>query len=138
MATTNDFSDKLLEVIAAKLIQQGHMSDLPMPKGFGKLRWTGWKECQWDQYPHGQIVWYMERENGADRHMFYVDLPSMQHGRVKLGASFNIQSTDKSHLFSEFTDATEMREWFKEGFLLLMDDVLNECPWILEIPHKLV
>jgi hypothetical protein len=131
----SDFKEKLIEVIAAKVIMQGHMTDLKMPEGFGKLRWTGWKESWGEMYPHAQIVWILERKSGQDRKCFYVDLPSMSHGSVKQGAAFDMSFNDvKSHYLSEHTTAEEIREWFKEGFSLLIDDVLNECPWLTEVP----
>lgn len=131
----SDFKEKLIEVIAAKVITQGHMSDLPMPEGFGKIRWTGWKEHWAEMYPHAQIVWMMDRHEGQDRRMYYVDLPSMQHGGVKLGAAFSIEFRhDVSHYLTEHTTSDEIREWFKEGFSLLLDDVLNDNPWLTESP----
>ena len=130
----SDFREKLIEVIAAKVIQQGHMSDLPMPQGFGKIRWTGWKENWGEMYPHAQIVWIMEREPGRDRKCFYVDLPTMQHGCVAIGGVFNIERSSSSHNLSEYTTEDEIREWFKEGFSLLVDDVLNDCPWLTKVP----
>lgn len=132
----SDFKEKLLEVIAAKVISQGHMSDLPMPEGFGKLRWTGWKENWGSLYPHAQIVWFLERKPGEERRLFYVDLPTMNHGQANNGGLFNIEHSDRSHFLSEHTTPDEIREWFKEGFSLLLDDVLDACPWLTESPMK--
>ena len=130
----SDFKEKLIEVIAAKVITQGNMTDLHMPEGFGKLRWTGWKECWNEMFPHAQIIWVLERQPGTDRRCLYVDIPSMQHGSVKIGGALNIQFSTGSHYLSEHTTADEIREWFKEAFAILVDDVLNECPWLTEVP----
>lgn len=131
----SDFKEKLIEVIAAKVITQGHMTDLPMPEGFGKIQWTGWKKNWGEMYPHAQIVWMMDRKDGQDRRCYYVDFPTMKHGSVKVGGVFDIGfSIDQSHYLTEYTTADEIREWFKEGFSLLLDDVLNDNPWLTESP----
>lgn len=132
----SDLKKKLIEVIAAKVITEGHMTNLPLPKEFGTLRWTGWKEVQMELYPHAQIVWLMERQPNHPRRVYYVDLPSMNHGSILNGECFSIGFSDKSHYINEHTTVEEIREWFKEGFSLLMDDVLNDNPWLLENPMK--
>lgn len=132
----SDFKEQLIGVIAAKVITQGHMSDLPMPQGFGAMRWTGWKNTQNDIYPHAQIIWFMDRKPLQKRVAYYVDLPSMKHGSIEWGSYFDIGFSDSSHFLSEQITPDEIREWFKEGFALLMDDVLNDNPWLLESPIK--
>lgn len=132
----NDFQSKLIEVIAGKVLEQGNMTDLRLPEGIGILRWTGWKESWAEMYPHAQIAWIMDRRPGEERYVYYVDLPSMQHGKVKAGGTFDIRYFEGSHQLSEFTTETEIMEWFKEGFALLVGDVLGDNPWLIETPLK--
>ena len=131
----SDFQTKLIEVIAAKVITEESMSDLALPEPFGILRWSGWKDS-WDSIEkHGHLVWLMPRQPQSERFLFYVDIPSMNHGKIKDGGRVNIGFVQgQSHYTTPHTDITEVREWFKEGLMLLIDDVLNECPWLLTTP----
>ena len=127
----NDFQTKLIEVIAAKVITEGHMSDLQLPGVAGVLRWTGWKSSAHCIEPHAQIIWFMPEQ----KFNFYCDIPSMQHGKFERGAAFGINFVqDKSHYLNEDTTINEIREWFKEAFALLLGDVLAENPWLTEHP----
>lgn len=130
----SDFKEQLLSVIAAKMITENHLEYIKLPEGFGKIKWTGWKESWNEIAPHAQLLWVMDPRPGKDRLAYYVDLPSMNHGGVKLGGALNIEFNPEGHYLTEHTTAAEIREWFKEGFNLLIDDVLNDNPWLLENP----
>lgn len=133
----NDFRDKLIAVIATKAINGEQFGDLELPEPFGMIRWTGWKEV-WNTIftKHGQIVWFIPGTNVKGGQVFYVDLPSMNHGAVEMGGTFSIENGKYS--ISEYTTIEDVRRWFSEGLTLLIDDVLNECPWLLKgaLPEK--
>lgn len=131
----SDFQTKLIEVIAAKVITQESMDDLALPEPFGVLRWTGWREMPNSIDKHGQIIWFMPRRENQNRRGFFVDIPSMNHGPIEIGETFSIDFIQgKSHYITEHTDIAEAREWFKEALMLLIEDVLNDCPWLLISP----
>lgn len=129
-----DFKESLLEVIASKIISQHNIGDVKLPEAFGMIRWTGWKS-DWSRIEkHAQLVWFFPREAGKNRNAFYVDLPSMNHGSLKNGGLMNIESSEASHYLYEDTTSDDIKAWIKEGFMLLLDDVLKECPWLTEVP----
>lgn len=128
---------KLLEIIATKVIQGDSLEKMTLPEPFGTVRWTGWKETSWSLEKHGQIFWVIPSKTGQI--LYYVDLPSMKHGRSKLGHAFNVEMEEGvAHFYGPNNPPTleNVREWFIEGFTLLLRDVLEDNPWIVDVPMK--
>jgi hypothetical protein len=129
----NDFGVKLVEAIAARIIDGDSLDKIKLPEPFGIVRWTGWKSSYVNIEFHAQIVWLMP---GKD-HLFYVDLPSMRHGKSRRGEPFDVSMMhDSSHHIDEFTTLDDLRRWFVEGFGLLLTDVINESDWLTMPPTR--
>lgn len=132
MATS--FEAKLIEVIAAKVITEYDLSKIQLPAPFGHLRWTGWKDHFSYIEKHAQLLWFMEK---GSRYCYYVDIPSMRHGKIENGQSFSIDwIKDVSHHMDPNTTIDEMRTWFVEGMNLLFSDVMADNPWMFDTPFK--
>lgn len=129
----NDFGVKLVEAIAAKIICGASLDAIKLPEPFGIVRWTGWKYSATSFYSHAQIVWLMPGKDDG----FYVDLPSMQHGKFRRGSAYNVAPIEGyGHHIDEFTTVDDLRRWFVEGFSLLLNDVLNDNEWLIQPPAR--
>lgn len=127
----SDTKERLLEIIAGNmLVNQDHK--LFLPEELGTMMWTGWKQSFNSMYPCGQILWGGPKANNIrPRHGYYVDIPSMSHGRFENGQIMKIDwIQDVSHHMDEYTTQEELMAWLKEGLSLLIDDVLKDNPWI--------
>ena len=131
---------ELLKVIAEKIITAEDISKIDLGTNIGILRWTGWKESMNSIEKHAQLVLF----NAANtRKHFYVDIPSMNHGPFESGESFNIGSffgddgpVSSKRMYPGETKLEDVREWFKEAVMLLIDDVLTAHPEILNAPYE--
>jgi hypothetical protein len=131
---------ELLKVIAEKIITAEDVSKIDLGINIGTLRWTGWKESQNTLETHAQLVLF----NAANtRSHFYVDIPSMNHGSIESGQCVNTASyfgddgpVSSKRMYPGETKLEDVREWFKEAVMILIDDVLTAHPEILNAPYE--
>lgn len=130
----NEYQDKLIEIIAAKVITAESIDRVPLPASLGEIRWTGWKQTKDSIDPHAQLVWLFPYPMKC----FYVDLPSMCHGPFERGAAFSVGGLASNRkYFHEDVTAEEVRDWFKEAFALLLADVIASSPsFMAESPRQ--
>ena len=127
----SDTRDALLELIAGKILTEKFSGIMKFPGDLGSLKWTGWKESWNHMVPHAQLLWVPPSPNEM---CFYVDIPSMKHGPVKRGSSFDINDSDQSHYLNRDTSPEEIKAWFKEAMMLLIEDVLASGPLSVNNP----
>lgn len=131
---------ELLKVIAEKIITAEDVSKIDLGVNIGILRWTGWKESQNAIEKHAQLVLFNASKT---RHHFYVDIPSMNHGKFESGQCFNLASffgddgpVSSKRMCPGETKLEDVREWFKEAVMILIDDLLTAHPEILNAPYE--
>jgi hypothetical protein len=131
---------ELLKLITEKIITAEDISKIDLGVNIGILRWTGWKESQNAIEKHAQLILF----NAANtRKHFYVDIPSMNHGPFESGQCLDIRCYfgDDDPVFSKCmypgeTKLEDVREWFKEAVMILIDDALTAHPEILNAPYE--
>lgn len=126
---------KLLEVIATKVIQGDDLIHMALPEPFGIVRWTGWLSSPVSIEKHGHIIWVVPQK--TEHVYYYVDLPSMNHGRCPEGNLIKIEMVSgQSKTFGHWEQPTveQVREMFIQGFELLLRDVIEDNPWIVDVP----
>lgn len=126
-------AERLLDLIAEKVITANDLSRIELGKEIGVLRWTGWKESYAILEKHAQLVLFTPRGKPG---LYYVDIPSMQHGRFSEGSCFSVEYVPgvSKPMYSGEVTLPMVREWFKEALMLLLDDVLMDSPELIENP----
>jgi hypothetical protein len=127
-------AEKLLHKIAVRVITASDLSRIELGEEIGVLRWTGWKESYAILEKHAQLVLFTPKENP---HHYYVDLPSMKHGRFHEGECFSIEYVDgvSKPMYPGEVTLPMVREWFKEALMLLLADVVMDRPELIEQPY---
>lgn len=127
-------AERLLDLIAEKVITANDLSKIELGKEIGVLRWTGWKESYSILEKHAQLVLFTPK--GKPGH-YYVDIPSMQHGRFEMGSSFSVEYVDgvSKRMYPGEVTLPMVREWFKEALMLLLNDVVMDMPELIEQPY---